>query len=142
MSAYLLSQRTAELQYLLRELRRLHLRLHDLESDNVPCWPAAIVSFGAMADGETTFSERRAGRIIDSRWLGDNGRWRLSVDGRHCRCRWPDMHKNRTCLRWLHVSMSKDQRWLLVYFRCPPLLGQLGLPPKAPVRLAAPKHRG
>ena len=73
--------------YLLRKLRRLHLRLHDLESDNVSGRPAAIVSLSAVADGETAFSERRASRIVDARWFGDNWRRRLSVDGRHGGCR-------------------------------------------------------
>jgi hypothetical protein len=85
--------------YLLRQLRGLHLRLNDLESDDVSSRLAAIVSFCAMADGETAFSERRASRIIDTRGLGDDGRWRLSVDGRHCRCRWPSMHESCACLR-------------------------------------------
>jgi len=93
--------------YLLRKLRRLHLRLDDLESDNVSSRLAAIVSFCAMADGETAFSERRASRIVDARRLGDNWRRRLSVDGRHCRCRWPGMHKCGACLRW---AISKDGR--------------------------------
>lgn len=100
----------AFIAYLLRKLRRLHLRLDDLESDNVSSGPAAIVSLCAVADGETAFSERRASRIVDARRLGDNWRRRLSVDGRHCGCRWPDMHKCcacRACLRW---TISKDGR--------------------------------
>ena len=96
--------------YLLRELRRLHLRLNDLESDNVSGGPAAIVSLCAMADGETAFSERRASRIVDARRLGDNWRRRLSVNGRHGDCRWPWMHKCcacRACLRW--TGPSRDE---------------------------------
>ena len=93
--------------YLLRQLRRLHLRLDDLESDNVSGRLAAIVSLCAVADGETAFSERRASRIVDARRLGDDWRRRLSVDGRHCRCRWPSMHKCCACLRW---AISKDGR--------------------------------
>ena len=98
--------------YLLRELRRLHLRLDDLESNNVSSRPAAIVSLCAVADGETAFSERRASRIVDARRLGDNWWRRLSVDGRHGGCRWPWMHKCcacRACLRWT-ISTTKDGR--------------------------------
>ena len=98
--------------YLLRKLCRLHLRLDDLESDNVSGRPAAIVSLSAVADGETAFSERRASRIVDARRLGDNWRRRLSVNGRHGDCRWPWMHKCcacRACLRWT-ISTTKDGR--------------------------------
>jgi len=97
------------LQYLLRQFCGLHLRLDNLQGDNVSRGLAAIVSFGAMADGETALSERRTGRIVDAGGLGDNWRRRLSVDGRHCRCRWPSMlHKSCAGLRW---AMFKDE-WI------------------------------
>jgi hypothetical protein len=46
------------LQYLLRQFRGLHLRLDNLQGDDVSRGLAAIVSLGAVADGETTLSER------------------------------------------------------------------------------------
>ena len=108
----------AFIAYLLRKLRRLHLRLDDLERNNVSSGPAAVVSLCAVADGETAFSERRASRIIDARRLGDNWGRRLSVDGRHGRCRWPGMH-NSLCLSSLSslsaldwTISTKDGRWL------------------------------
>jgi hypothetical protein len=85
------------LPYLLRQFRGLHLRLHDLQGDNVSGGLAAIVSFGAVADGETTLPERGTGRIVDAGGLGDDWRRRLGVDGRHGRCRWPSV---RAGLRW------------------------------------------
>ena len=85
------------LPYLLRQFRRLHLRLDDLQGDDVSGGLAAIVSFGAVADGEATFSERGTGRIVDAGGLGDDWRRRLGVDGRHGGCRWPRM---RAGLRW------------------------------------------
>ena len=100
----------ALIAYLLRKLRRLHLRLDDLESDNVSSGPATIIPLCAVADGETAFPERRASRIVDARRLGDNWRRRLSVNGRHGDCRWPWMHKCcacRACLRW--TGPSRDE---------------------------------
>jgi hypothetical protein len=85
------------LPYLLRQFRGLHLRLDDLQGDDVSGGLAAIVSFGAVADGEATLSERGTGRIVDASGLGDDWRRRLGVDGRHGRCRWPRM---RAGLRW------------------------------------------
>jgi hypothetical protein len=72
-----------DMVYLLRQLRGLHFRLHNLERDHLAGWATAIISFGAVADGEAAFAQGRAGRIVDAAGLGDNGRRRLGVDGRH-----------------------------------------------------------
>jgi hypothetical protein len=113
LSADFRSEKRVFFAYLLRQLRRLHLRLDDLQSNNVSSGLAAIISFCAVADGETAFSERRASRIVNARRLGDNWGRRLSVDGRHGRCRWPRMHKSCACLRW---AISKDGRVVGVEF--------------------------
>lgn len=71
--------------HLLRQFCRLHLRLDDLERNNVPRRFAAIVSFRPVADGEAAFAQCRAGRIIDSAGLGDYWRRRIRMYRRHGR---------------------------------------------------------
>ena len=65
---------------LLRQLRRLHLRPHDLERDHLPGRLRALVSLCAMAYREAAFSQRRPGGIVDARGLGDYRRRRFRVD--------------------------------------------------------------
>ena len=72
---------------LLRELRWLHLRLDNLERDQMSGRFTAIVPFCAVADGESSFAQRGTGRIVDTRWFRDYWRGRVGVDGRHGRCR-------------------------------------------------------
>lgn len=57
------------LTHLLRQLRRLHLRLDDLERDHLSGRSAAIVSLGLVTDGETSLSQSVSCGIIDSAWL-------------------------------------------------------------------------
>jgi hypothetical protein len=83
-----LSARTGLAQHrsdLLRELGRFHFRLDNLQSD---CGVAEVVvaeELRAVAYGEATFSQLRAGLILQTLWIAHQLGWRVSVDrrGRH-----------------------------------------------------------
>lgn len=66
---------------LLSQFRRLHLRLHDFERDNLARWLGVDTHLCRVADGESAFPKLSPCDILEPLWFSHD-RWRrFGMDG-------------------------------------------------------------
>jgi hypothetical protein len=63
------------------QLRRLHLRLHDFESDDLACRLHVCPQLSAMADGKASLPQLVSRDIVNASRLSHDHRRRIGVDG-------------------------------------------------------------